>query len=232
MASFKMLILLAAILMSQIVLSSRTKHKRKKGKSKRSINQKMKKYNKLTQEEMKKYIDSKIINHDSEQLLCRLDEYVDEGTCRPCEEICGVEITQYCQFKCAGYLQEITQREINESIKLINENKIVNVKLEDKVFVIGIILAGFILLVIVFIFLMCLFMKRTEKKRGAISCPWFRKPHFPVQETTTASSRSESMMIITEVSSLLQQQEGNVGEQLVEGNTTSLPDDDANRTFQ
>ena len=32
----------------------------------------------------------------------RLDEYLQEGICKPCEEICGVEITQLCQTECKG----------------------------------------------------------------------------------------------------------------------------------
>ena len=35
--------------------------------------------------------------------LHRLEEYVDEGECKPCDEICGIIEAQHCQVKCPSW---------------------------------------------------------------------------------------------------------------------------------
>jgi len=57
----------------------------------------------LSQDELRNYILLQIKNYKKKLLNCRLDEYLQEGICKPCEEICGVEITQLCQTECKGY---------------------------------------------------------------------------------------------------------------------------------
>jgi len=57
----------------------------------------------LSQDELRNYINLQIKNDKKNLLNCGLDEYIQEGICRPCEEICGNEITQLCQTECKGY---------------------------------------------------------------------------------------------------------------------------------
>jgi len=57
----------------------------------------------LSQDELRNYINLQIKNDKKNLLNCGLDEYIQEGICRPCEEICGNEITQLCQTECIGY---------------------------------------------------------------------------------------------------------------------------------
>jgi len=57
----------------------------------------------VSQQELRNYINLQIRNYKADQLNCRLDQYWQEGTCRPCEEICGVVMNQLCQRECPGY---------------------------------------------------------------------------------------------------------------------------------
>jgi len=109
----------------------------------------------LSQDELSNYIILQIKNYKKNLLNCGLDEYIQEGICRPCEEICGNEITQLCQSECIGYPLIVHKR----------DNLAINDDQDHQIFINRMLmLAVFVLLAVVIVLQVSI--ERKKKTRG------------------------------------------------------------------
>merc|ERR1719489_134403 len=129
----------------------------------------------ISQQELSNYISLQIRNYKYEQLNCRLDQYWKEGTCRPCEEICGIEITQLCQRECPGYPLLVYKR--NEYI--------INTEQNNEIFINKMMIYGAIVLLVAIIVLQAWCLRRTDDKPD-------RKSENGVNGSTTTVSTTRS----------------------------------------
>jgi len=109
----------------------------------------------LSQDELSNYIILQIKNYKKNLLNCGLDEYIQEGICRPCEEICGNEITQLCQTECKGY----------PLISHKRENIAINDDQDQQIFVNRVLMVAVFVLLNVAIVLQIL-IERKKKTKG------------------------------------------------------------------
>jgi len=109
----------------------------------------------LSQDELRNYINLQIKNDKKNLLNCGLDEYIQEGICRPCEEICGNEITQLCQTECIGYPLIVHKR----------DNLAINDDQNQQIFVNRVLMVAVFVLLHVLIVLQVL-IERKKKTNG------------------------------------------------------------------
>jgi len=137
------------IVTSQLVLSTSANEKKEAPKA--TIE--------LSQAELKSYIELTIRHHEAYKESCTLEQYWDNEFCKPCNQICGVEINQRCQLRCPGYIRQNYQRK--------NDDK--NNEQDDKIFLnTMLIVGGFILLALVAIlqvFMFCRMQKMNGKSK-------------------------------------------------------------------
>jgi len=79
--------LLAVLMTSQLVSSSPVREKKH-----------------VDTQQLQNYIRLQFKHRENEIKSCRLEEYVDDGECKPCDEICGILEAQNCQVKCPRYV--------------------------------------------------------------------------------------------------------------------------------
>jgi len=167
----------------------------------------------ISQQELRNYIKLQIRNYKAEQLNCRLDQYWQEGTCRPCEEICGVVMTQLCQRECPGY--PLLNYKLND-YKINNEQ-------DNQIFINRMMIYGALVMLVIIIAMQAVSLCRSsnvQKSREDVAVCDSRSTGL----STLGSQRRENPVTNTERRPFIQPHQGgnNIGSRLAGGNNQQI----------